>query len=158
MNTRMHHPVGAVSILAVFLLLSLPTLGEGRSRVVAASPPSSELQLHFVTAPAGIADAGTIVWRGGSRRSTVSVMAVRMRIGAATPEARGTATVRAFLETVDPRCTVRVNGVLLTSAARVIQRHAPIGVPVAQQIEIEVPTNVAEGPLLMSIGWEVTRD
>jgi hypothetical protein len=156
MSTRTFSSVGVVLLLA--FLLPLRAFGAGRQRVLAVSPPSSGLELVFVSAPAGIIDAGTIVAHGGSRRATVSTRTVRIRIGEASPEPRGTATLRAFLETADPRCTIRVNGVVLAAAPRAIGRHLPIGIAVPHRIEIEVPINAAEGPLLASIGWEVSTD
>ena len=106
----------------------------------------------------GIVDAGTIVWRGGSKRSAVSTRTVILRIGEPSRESRGTATVRAFLETFDPRCTIRIDGVPLTTVPRVIRRQAPVGIAFTHRIEIEVPRTAADGPLQASIAWEVTTE
>ncbi|HYH08763.1 MAG TPA: hypothetical protein VEK11_17045 [Thermoanaerobaculia bacterium] len=123
---------------------------------MAVSPLSSDLSITFLEGP--VVDAGVIVWRGGKRRTTVTARTVTMRIGRASREARGTATLRAFLETPDPRAAVRVDGILLGAAPRVIQRHAPVGIATTHRIEIEVPVSASEGPLAASIGWEVTTD
>lgn len=121
----------------------------------AVSPPSAGPQLVFLE-PA--VDAGPMTWRGGSKRSTVTTRTVTLRIGEPSRESHGTATVRAFLETVDPRCTIRLDGVVLTTAPRVVRRHAPLGIPFTHRLEIEVPVTAADGPLQASIGWEVTTD
>ncbi|HEX6098005.1 MAG TPA: hypothetical protein VF432_16885 [Thermoanaerobaculia bacterium] len=157
MRIRTVIAAGAALLLSGFLRPD-PAFGGDRRRVLAVSAPSSGLELTFVSAPDGVVDAGTIQWRGGSRKATVTTRTVRLRIGQPAPEPRGTATVRAFLETADARCTVRVDGVVLTSVPRVIQRHAPVGLAVPHRIEIEVPVHAADGPLLASIGWEVSSE
>ena len=157
MTMRGLHSIGAALILSV-ALLSQPAAGGDRRRAVAVSLPSDPLALTFVGAAGGVVDSGTIVWRGGSRPFASSVQTVRVLIGRASAEPTGTATLTAFLENADARCTVRIDGIVLTKAPRTIQRHAPIGVPVAHRIEIEVPRTAGDGPLLMSIGWEVTTD
>lgn len=156
MRTRTLSAVGAVLLLSVTALRPVPAFGGDRPRVLAVSPPATGLELAFVSAPGGVMDAGTIQWRGGSKKATVTTRTVRLRIGQPAAEPRGTATLSAFLQTADARCTVRIDGVVLTSAPRVIQRNAPIGVAVPHRIEIEVPVHAADGPLLTSIGWEVT--
>ena len=142
--------------LAALLLFPIHAQGGGRRRVLAVSPPSSALQL--TVAGMAVVDAGTIAWRGGSKRSSVTSLMVTMRIGEPSRDARGTATLRAFVETFDPRCTIRIDGVPLTTVPRVIRRHAPIGVAFTHRIEIEVPVTAADGPLQSSIGWELTTE
>ena len=125
--------------------------------MVAVSPPPSPLELTF---PGGgpVLDAGTIVWRGGANDRTVSVRTVTMRIGEPSRDARGTATVRAFVQTFDPACSIRIDGITLTTAPRIIRRHAPIGLATPYRIEVEVPVTARDGALQTSIGWEVTTE
>jgi hypothetical protein len=144
------------SFLLAVLLISPHVLAGGHRRAVA-SRPSPELSVTFLGS-AGVLDAGTMSWRGGPKHATVTTRNVTMRIGPATPEVRGTATVRAFLEMPDPLCSIRVNGVLLTGVPQIVQRQAPIGVAGAYRIEIAIPTSAPEGPLQTSIGWEVSTD
>lgn len=148
---------GSVLILLITILL-VPTRlqGEDRRRVRAVSPPSSPLQLTLIAA--AVVDAGTIAWRGGSKRSSVVTRVVAMRIGEPARDSRGTATVRAFVETFDPRCAIRIDGVPLTTAPRVIRRGAPIGIAFTHRVDVEVPVSAAEGPLQTSIGWEVSTE
>ena len=158
MNTRTtRSAIGAVlALLASVLLLSPHAHAGGRRRVLAVSPPSSSPQLVFVGA--AVVDAGTLVWRGESARVIVSTRTVTLRLGERSRESRGTAVLRAFLETPDPRFTIRVDDVVMTTVPRVIRTYAPIGTPFTHRIEIEVPLTAVDGPLQASIGWEATTD
>ena len=163
MEARNQSGIGAVLLFLLLLLLSSSVysndvLAGGRRRALAVSPPSSALPITFVDAAAGLLDTGTIVWRGGAGRAAITTRTVRMRVGAPADDSRGTVTIRAFLETADPRCTIRIDGVPLGAAARVIRRNAPVGIVFAHRIEIEVPVTAADGPLQFSIGWEVTTE
>jgi hypothetical protein len=158
MYTRMSPAVRAI-LLPLFIILTLiflcPTTPAGdRRRVRAVSPPAPPLSFTFLDG--GLLDAGTIAGRGGKQRSTITVKTVRLRIGDAA--SRGTVTVRAFLETPDPRCTIRIDGLPLTTAPRVIRRNAPVGVAFTHRIEYEVPISVPDGPLQAAIGWEATSE
>lgn len=143
--------------LAVLTSL-VPLVAGGRQRVMAVSAPREALAITFLDNPAGIVDAGTLVWRGGSKRSVVTTRRVTMRIGDASRESRGTATLRASLETPDPRATIRIDGIALGTAPRIIHSNAPIGIAFGHRIEIEVPVTAADGPLQASIAWEVTTN
>ena len=159
MSTPNPFRVGAV-LLFLFCTLLVPsdTHGGDRRRVRAVSPRPSALAITFLGSEAGVLDAGTIVWRGGTRRATITTRTMRMRIGEASTESRGNVTIRAFLETADPRCTIRIDGVPLAAAPRVIRRNAPVGIAFTHRIEIEVPVTAADGPLQTSIGWEATTE
>jgi hypothetical protein len=147
----------ALALLISLLVLPSTTLhAGGRRRAVAVSLPSSELTLTFLDG--AIVDAGPVIWRGEKRKATSVTRTATLRIGRASQEPRGTATLRAFLETSDAHTIVRVNGILLGTAPRVVQRHAPIGIASTVRIEIEVPVSAPQGPLTASIGWEVTTD
>src|SRR5215213_10149154 len=122
MNTRRLSRIGAV-LLSLCAVLTIH--GGGRRRALAVSPPAPALAITFIDAAAGVLETGTIVWRGAGRRSTVTTRTVRMRVGEATGQPRGNVTLRAFLETPDPRCTVRIDGVPLAAAPRVVRRNAP---------------------------------
>ncbi len=160
MSTRTFSGLGAV---AVSLTLSFfPNLqAGGRQRAVAVPHSSSDLSLTFIgsgRAETAMLDAGSISWRGGRNRFSVTTRTFGVRIGPASREARATATLRAFLATPDPHATIRIDGVVLGTAPRVIQRHAPIGIAVTHRLEIEVPVSASAGPLAATIGWEVTKE
>ncbi len=165
MSTRKSSPVAAVIIYwTTCFTLALPVHqlhAGGRQRAVAVSPPSSPLSLTFLEggqAATAAVDAGTIAWRGGRKQSSTTTRTFGIRIGNPTREGRGTATLRAYLETPDPHATIRVDGILLGSTPRVIQRNAPIGIAVTHRLEIEVPVTAPEGTLAAAIGWEVTTE
>jgi hypothetical protein len=147
-----------LSIGSAVLISLVPVVAGGRQRVMAVSAPREALAITFIDVTAGVVDAGTIVWRGGSKRSVVTTRRVTMRIGDASRESRGTATLRASLETPDPRATIRIDGILIGNAPRIIHSNAPIGIPFVHRLEIEVPTTAADGPLQASIAWEVTTN
>jgi hypothetical protein len=155
MFTRHRLAVGSIVIL-ISLLHPMTLHGGGRRRVMAVSSPSAPPAITFVDAAAGVMDTGTITWHGGSKQSVVTVRRVTMRIGPVSHDPAGTSTLGAFLETADPRATVRIDGVTLTNIPRLIRADAPIGVPFSTRIEIEVPASAPEGPLQFAIGWEVT--
>lgn len=151
-----HHRAAALLLTAFcFFHFTAPLVAGGRRRVLAASPASSDVSLVFLDST--LVEIGTIA-SPGSRRPAVTKKTITMRIGAASREPRGTATLRAFLESPDPRCTVRIDGIPLSAAPRVIQRHAPIGIPFTHRLELEVPLSVSEGPLHTAIGWEITTE
>jgi hypothetical protein len=137
------------SILSLILTLHLPA--GGRRRAVAAPQPSGELAIAFVDVPGGTLDAGTM-------GSIITKRTFGIRIGRPSREAQGNAMLQAFLETADPRCIVRLDGIVLGTQPRVIDRFAPIGIVTTHRLEIEVPASVPEGALLTNIGWTVTTD
>ncbi len=114
------------------------------------SPPAEELAIAFVDAPGGMVDTGAIA---GMMRRTFGI-----RIGRPSRESQGHATLRAFLEMADARCIVRLDGIVLTTQPRVIERFAPIGLTTKHRLEIEVPASAPEGALLTTIGWNVSTD
>ncbi|MDP9192655.1 MAG: hypothetical protein M3P06_13225 [Acidobacteriota bacterium] len=120
------------------------------------------MAIAFVEAPAGTMDTGAIVAASGMRRGKAGNAITRktfgIRIGPPSRESRGSATLRAFLETADPRCIVRIDGVVLGIQPRIVERFAPIGIVAVHRLEIEVPTSASEGALFTTIGWEATTD
>ena len=149
-----HREASRARRLALFallsLLFSLHLPAGGRRRAVSVSPPAEELMIAFVDAPGGMVDTGSIA---GKTRRTFA-----MRIGRPSREARGHATLRAFLENGDPRCIVRLDGIVLGTQPRIIDRFTPIGITTTHRLEIEVPASAPEGPLLTTIGWNVSTD
>ena len=156
MSTRNRSAIAIALFLFATVLPITTSAAGGRRRVLTVSPPTPPLSIVFLRS-GGIVDVGTIASTGG-RRMARSTRTVTLRIGEPAHEQSGTVTLRAFLETPDPRATVRIDGVTLTAAPRVIRRHAPVGVAIIHRIEIEVPVTAAEGPLQASIGWEATTE
>jgi hypothetical protein len=140
-----------LALLALFsLLFSLHLPAGGRRRAVSVSPPAEELTIAFVDAPGGMVDMGSIA---GKTRRTFGI-----RIGRPSREARGHATLRAFLETGEARCIVRLDGIVLGTQPRIIDRFTPIGITTTHRLEIEVPASAPEGALVTTIGWNVSTD
>lgn len=140
-----------LALLALFsLLFSLHLPAGGRRRAVPVSPPAEDLAIAFVDAPGGMVDTGSIA---GKTRKTFGI-----RIGRPSREARGHASLSAFLEIGDPRCIVRLDGMVLGTQPQVIDRFAPIGITTTHRLEIEVPASAPEGALAATIGWHVTTD
>jgi hypothetical protein len=146
-TTRVCRPALFALCLSLLFFPELPAAG--RRRAVSA-PPTEDLAIAFVDAPGGMVDAGWI--NGKSKRR------FGLRIGRPSQESRGTATLRAYLETVDPRCIVKLDGIVLTTQPRIIDRFAPIGITTTHRLEIEVPASAPEGALVTTIGWDVSTD
>ena len=155
--------VAVLRPVALLMMFTCVDLHAGsRQRAVAVSPPSSsDLSLTFVdhgTTPSTLIDAGTFSWRGGRRSVATTTRTFGVRIGQPSRESRGTATVRAYVENADPHATIRIDGVVLGNAPRLIQRNAPIGITVMHRLEIEVSATAPAGPVAATVGWEVTTD
>ncbi|MEA2491804.1 MAG: hypothetical protein QOH21_3596 [Acidobacteriota bacterium] len=152
-------------ILATLILTSLAIAGEGRRRTVAASPLLPDVTITFTDVTAGTGseaalDTGTIAWRkrGTRRDATITTRMFGIRIDRRSGDTRGTATLRASLDIFDPRCTVRIDGVALGPAPRIIELHAAVGSVTMHRLEIEVPNTVPEGAFHSAIHWEVTTE
>ncbi|MEO8380324.1 MAG: hypothetical protein ABI779_11725 [Acidobacteriota bacterium] len=152
----------AIFTLSFFLILPLSLHAGGRRRAAPASAPAEELTIVFIDTPAGVLDAGILTAGSHGAKATRAIATTTrtfgLRIGRPLKEASGRATLRAFLELSDPRCIVRLDGVVLGTQPRIIDRFAPIGITTRHRLEIEVPAQAAEGALVMNIGWDVTTD
>jgi hypothetical protein len=126
-----------------------------RRRAVAAPVSPDDLSIEFVDAGNALLDTGAIAFRPG-KKAAATTRTFALRIGRPSREARGTATLRAFVQTGDPRWLVRIDGIPLGPAPRVIRHHAPIGIALRHRLEIDVPPEAPEGALLLAIGWEVS--
>jgi hypothetical protein len=90
------------------------------------------------------------------------VTRIRQRFGVRVVRAGGvsfgSAVITARLESWDGRSSVRLNGRPITSVPMTVDAHAEVGTTKFYDLEIEVPTTVADGPLSASIEWEVTTE
>ena len=131
---------------------------------MAASPAADELAITFSSVTAGgsgeaLLDAGKLTYEPRSRRTTsVTRHTFGILIGTASAKSRGTARLSALLQTDDPSCVIRIDGIALGTTPRMIDPHAPVGIVIAHRIEIEVPTSAPERALAFSIGWEASTD
>lgn len=143
--------------LLLILAASFHVYPGGRRRAVAAPILPADLSIEFVDAGNAPLDTGAISFRPG-KKTAGTIRTFALRIGRPSREARGTASLRAFVQTGDPRCLVRIDGIPLGPAPRVIQHHAPIGIAMRHRLEIDVPPEAPEGALLLAIGWEVSTE
>jgi len=143
------------NLLALMLIVSLaaPAAHAARRRA-AVTPSADELAIVFVPV-AGQSLMGDVLEVGGIVRGKVA-RAVGVRIERRGGAGKGVAALRVWVESPDPRCTLRVDGKLLGAAPLLIDPQAPLGIMVAHRIEIDVPASAAEGLVLSSIKWEAT--
>jgi len=143
-----------VMLLALSLGASSIALAAPRRRAVA--PPADELTITFVSR-AGLLDLGSVAHTGmnAKRGRTVRSETIQLRVDR-RGSSRGSASLRAYLLTPDARCSIRIDGQLLGIAPVIIDPQLPIGAVTSHRIDVEVPITAAEGPLMTSIGWEVS--
>ena len=144
-------------LLLTMLIVSLGVPdGHAARRRAAVTPPTEELAIVFVPM-GGQSLMGDVLEVGGIVRGKVTrTIGVRVeRRGGAN---KGVAARRVWVEASDPRFSVRVDGKPLGGAPLLIDPQAPLGVPVAHRIEVDVPPSAAEGAVLSSIKWEATCD
>ena len=131
-------------------LVAAPASAGGR-RHAAVSAPRPEIAIAFVGVSAG---SGADAVLDAGRMSHVQRRAFGIRLDGPGK----TATLRASLETLDARCIVRVDGIVLGAAPRVIAAHAPLGSVTTHTLEIEVPASVPEGAFAASVRWEAETE
>lgn len=81
---------------------------------------------------------------------------IRRRLAVRIDGAGGTATsarVSVALSSLTSGCSVRLNGIELSSIPQLVEPLHKLGSSVAHQIELRVPPGVPAGPLLSSIKW-----
>jgi hypothetical protein len=143
------------SFLAVALLVTLtvPAYSGGRRRSAAVSPSRDEITIAFVGLTGGsseaLVDAGTVTQKRVRRP-----FGIRLDAQGKT----GVATLRAFLETYDGRCVIRIDGKTVGTVPVVIDAQAPLNEVTTHILEIEVPASVPEGAFASSVRWEVTTN
>lgn len=96
-------------------------------------------------------DLGTLAaGRTGTRqRAIVMKRRVAVRIDGPGPAVR----LSAALNVETPGCSVRVDGVALSTIPRMLDGAHRVGTAVVHQIEISIPANVPAGPFLSNIQW-----
>ena len=131
-------------------LLAAPASAGGRRRA-AVSAPRDEMTIAFVGVTAG-GGADALIDAGPTSRLRRRAFGIRV-------DGPGrTATLRASLESFDGRCIVRVDGIELGTAPKVIAAHAPLGSVTNHTLEIVVPASAPEGAFAASVRWEVSND
>jgi hypothetical protein len=148
--------------LLIAALIAAPASAGGRRRA-AVSAPREEVAISFVGVTTGsgsdaLLDVGSMsgVRRPHRRSSDAAVHTTVFGIRLDGPGT--TATLRASLESFDGRCTIRVDGIELGTAAKLIAARTPLGTVATHTLEIEVPASVPEGSFATSVRWEATTD
>ena len=124
-----------------------------RRRAAIIAPPQ---ELAIVFAPMnGQSLMGDVLEVGGIVKGKVA-RTVGVRVERRGGAGKGVAALRVWIDSPDPRFTIRIDGKLLGAAPMLLDPQAPLGVAVAHRIEIDVPPSAAEGAVLSSIQWEAT--
>jgi hypothetical protein len=146
---------------SIAMLLALTCAGSmaARPRRTAAAV-AGEVTITFTghgAAGAGLVDFGSVSHaepkapKGKTvRRESITILVSR------ADGIRGTATLQAWLTAPDPRCIIRVDGIILGNVPVIVDPQVQIGAETVHRIEIEVPVTAANGPLASAIQWEVT--
>jgi hypothetical protein len=147
---------------AVLLALAVAAL-PGRAD---ASGARGDLVVTFVTdgalaAPGSsgaLVDLGTLAasW-GRGRGQGASAIAVERRLGLRVEGGgrRGFVRLKAFLVTPEPGRVVSVDGIVLSTAPRIVDAQAPIGSTVGHVVRVEVPPAQPAGAFATDIVWEI---
>ena len=141
--------IAAVATMLAVAIDNTALAGGRRHSVV--SRPSGEIVIAFVGVTAG-SGADALIDAGRMVRVHRQTFGVRL-------DGPGrTATLRASLESFDPRCIVRVDGIELGTAPKVVAAHAPLGSVTTHTLEIIVPPSAPEGAFAASVRWEASTE
>jgi hypothetical protein len=148
-------------LLPAFLVAALVTAPAVAARRRASVMTPDALTITFVAAAGDTIEAGTIAHdfskRAAKARTTTVTRTVAVRVDRRDGANRGLVILRASLESEDPRCTLRVNGVEIHIAPATVA-IVPIGTATTHRLEITVPVSAEEGALLTSIRWEAASE
>jgi hypothetical protein len=134
----------------------------------AESPALQELTFHFRSLDRAAAnslssdafiDVGAIAAEhgGGRRRHAVVRERITLRLESGNLAA-SKARVSVALGSATPGCTVRVDGVTLSTMPRVIDPVHRVGAAVVHEIEMTIPADVPAGPFLNDLQWFAETD
>jgi hypothetical protein len=148
-------------LIPAFLVAVLVTAPAVAARRRAAVVTPDELTITFVAAAGDTIEAGTIAHdfskRAAKAGTTIVTRTFAVRVDRRDGLNRGLVSLRASLETDDPRCTLRIDGVEIHITPSTIA-IVPIGTATTHRLEITVPVTAEEGALLTSIRWEAASE
>jgi hypothetical protein len=150
-------PANAIAMLLA-LTLSAGSIALAAPRRRAVAPVPDDVTITFVSRP-GLLDLGSVAHtaRNDRRDRTVRSETVQIRLDR-RGASRGSASLRAYLVSPDPRCSIRIDGQLIGTAPTVIDPQIPIGAVTSHRIDVEVPVTAPEGPLATTIQWEASTN
>src|SRR5438067_2502497 len=148
-------------LIPAFLVAVLATAPAVAARRRASVVSTDALTITFVAAAGDTVEAGTIAHdftkRVGKAGTTSVTRTFAVRVDRRDGLNRGLVSLRASLESEDPRCTLRVDGVEIHIAPSTIA-IVPVGTATTHRIEITVPVTAEEGAFLTSIRWEAASE
>jgi hypothetical protein len=131
-------------------------------------PGSEDLTLRFLPVDAAtrtprdgeaVLDLGSLSAAGAGLRGHALVVRQTIAVRLDSPSGRiVSARLEVFLTSEAPGCTVRVDGVVLSTAPRLLDPVHRVGATVLHTIEISVPPSAPEGVLLSDIEWLAESD
>jgi len=101
-------------------------------------------------------DIGSV--SAGPGRTRGKAIVVTRRIAVRLDGMAPTARVSVALLAETPGCTVRLNGLTLSSVPRLVDPMHRIGSAVVHQLEMSIPAGVPAGPLLSNLQWLAETD
>ena len=146
--------------LALALLLSTLAAAAAGAQSITLSPAVVPLDAatRGVAAGEAFVDLGTVSARSGDGRGGIVVrrrVAVRLDAGAGGP---ASARLSVALATETPGCTVRVDGVTLSTLPRVVDPVHRVGTAVVHEIEVTIPASVPAGSFVSDLQWLAESD
>ena len=152
-----------------FRLLLVLGLAAGPAALAAASPapePGSlrirfeplDAATHATASGDAFVDLGTMSARDGGEGAGIVVrrrVAVRVEAGPGGPSS---ARLTVALGTETPGCTVRVDGVTLTSLPRVLDPVHRVGTAAVHEIEVIIPASGPPGSFVSDLRWRAEAD
>ncbi|HEV8241836.1 MAG TPA: hypothetical protein VGS57_20905 [Thermoanaerobaculia bacterium] len=149
--------------------LAMPAASVGAAP--AAPPPARAPELEDLTlslaavdaaVPGGprgeaVLDVGTLSAGSAAHGRTPVHRRVVVRLD--SPSGRvAVARLEAFLGSEPAGCTIRVDGVVLSTMPRLIDAVHRVGIAVVHEIEISIPASAPEGTFLNGIEWVAESD
>lgn len=133
---------------------------------VAALAPAGGLTLRFV--PVGDAlradgggnafvDIGTVAAHPATSRDR-GPLVVRRRVALRLDGPYASARLSVALATDVPGCTVRVDGLAISTIPRIVSPVHQVGATVVHEIEMTIPASAAAGPFLGNLQWFAESD
>jgi hypothetical protein len=100
---------------------------------------------------------GSVSARPGAGHRSGAIV-VRQRVGLRLDGQYASARVSVALAAETPGCTVRVDGIVLSTIPRVINPVHRVGATVVHEIEMTIPASVPAGPFLSNLQWFAETD
>lgn len=149
--------------LLLLLLVATPAFA---ALAATEAGPASAVTIRFVSLDSAIrsaagsdafVDFGSVAKQPGAGRGIVIRRRVAVRLDG-YPGAPASARLSVALTAEAPGCTVRVDGVTLSTFPRLIDPLHRIGSDVVHEIEVTIPTTVPSGAFLSDLQWLAASD